>query len=76
MNDLTPMFILFMMMNKNGFNNVKNAIEAADNFTSRISSMSNMFSMLPKISGMMNSTQQTNENYVDTLKNISNLFSQ
>ncbi len=66
------------MTNKNGFNSIKNAIEAADGFSSKISNMSNMFSMLPKLTGMFNSinSQPNNatENYIDTLKNFSDIL--
>ena len=76
MNDITPILILLLMTNKNGFNSIKNAIEAADGFSSKISSMSNMFSMLPKITGMFNnsSTNDASENYIDTLKNFSDIL--
>ncbi len=73
-NDLTPMFILFLLTNKNGFNSIKNAIEAADNFSSKINNMSNLFSMLPNLTGLFNnisSQGSSSESYIDTLKNFS-----
>ena len=78
MNDFTPMMILLLLTNKNGFNSIKNAIEAADGFSSKISNMTNMFSMLPKLTGMLNQTSSGNEssamNYVDTLKNLQDIL--
>lgn len=76
MNDITPILILLLMTNKNGFNSIKNAIEAADSFSAKINSMSNMFSMLPKLSGMFNNSGLTenSENYIDTLKNFSDIL--
>ena len=76
-NDMTPMLILLLLTNRNGFNNIKNAIEVADGFSSKISNMTNMFSMLPKLTGMFNAvnTQSNNENnYVDTLKNFADIL--
>lgn len=77
MNNMTPLLIMLLLTNKNGFNNIKNAIEAADGFSTKINSMTNMFSMLPKLTGMFNAVNQQNNienNYVDTLKNISDIF--
>ncbi len=79
MTDLTPLLFIMALTNKNGFKNIKNAIEAADGFTSKINNMSNMMTMLPKFTGLLNNanmfnqtgtTQEQNENYVDTLKDI------
>ena len=78
MNDLTPLIFILALTNKNGFKNIKNAFEAADGFTTKISNMTSMMSMLPKMTGLLNNfnpkTQQNsnpiNENYVDTLKDI------
>ena len=40
--------------------------------------MTNMFSMLPKLTGMLNQTSSGNEssamNYVDTLKNLQDIL--
>lgn len=77
MNNMTPLLIMLLLTNKNGFNNIKNAIEAADGFSTKINSMTNMFSMLPKLTGMFNAVNQQNNienDYVDTLKNISDIF--
>lgn len=77
MNDITPLLILLLMTNKKGFNSIKNAIEAADGFSAKINSMSNMFSMLPKLTGMfnsMNASSENSENYIDTLKNFSDIL--
>ncbi len=77
MNNMTPLLIMLLLTNKNGFNNIKNAIEAADGFSTKINSMTNMFSMLPKLTGMFNAVNPQNNienNYVDTLKNISDIF--
>lgn len=79
MTDLTPLLFIMALMNKKGFNNIKTAIEAADGFTSKINNMSNMMSMLPKVTGLLNNVNMfnqesasstANENYVDTLKDI------
>ncbi len=78
MTDLTPLIFILALTNKNGFKNIKNAFEAADGFTTKISNMTNIMSMLPKMTGLLNnfnqSTEQSgnpiNENYVDTLKDI------
>ncbi len=78
MTDLTPLIFILALTNKNGFKNIKNAFEAADGFTTKINNMTNMMSMLPKMTGLLNNfnqgTQQgsnpINENYVDTLKDI------
>lgn len=71
MNDFSVLMILFALMNKNGFNSIKNAIKAADNFSSQIGNISNIMNMLPMLNGVMNTQKTGNEtNYVDTLKDI------
>lgn len=79
MTDITPLLFIMALTNKNGFNNIKTAIEAADGFTTKINNMSNMMSMLPKFTGLLNNANmfnqesasaETNETYVDTLKDI------
>lgn len=78
MNDLTPLLLLFAITNKKGFNNIKNAIEAADGFNSKLSNITNMFSMIPNLGGLLNqhnTHQESEQNYIDTLKNISDILS-
>ncbi len=78
MNDLTPLFLLFAVTNKNGFNSIKNAIEAADGFNSKINNISNIFTMLPKLTGIFNTQAESipsEKSYVDTLKSISEILS-
>ena len=78
MNDLTPLFLLFAVMNKKGFNSIKNAIEAADGFNSKINSISNIFTMLPNLSGILSSSSESGpseKNYIDTLKSINEILS-
>ena len=78
MNDLTPLIFILALTNKNGFKNIKNAFEAADGFTTKISNMTSMISMLPKMTGLLNNFNQSNEEisspinetYIDTLKDI------
>ncbi len=71
MNDFSILMILFALMNKNGFNSIKNAIKAADSFSSQICNISNIMNMLPMLNGVMNSQKAGSEtNYVDTLKDI------
>lgn len=78
MTDLTPLIFILALTNKNGFKNIKNAFDAADGFTTKISNMTNMMSMLPKMTGLLNNFNQAadqnnnsiNENYIDTLKDI------
>lgn len=78
LNDLTPLIFILALTNKNGFKNIKNAFEAADGFTTKINNMTNMMSMLPKMTGLLNNFSQVtaqesnpiNENYIDTLKDI------
>ncbi|MBE7092432.1 MAG: hypothetical protein E7365_04560 [Clostridiales bacterium] len=78
MTDLTPLIFILALTNKNGFNSIKNAFEAADGFTTKINNITNMMSMLPNFTGLLNninnfsgqSSPQTSENYVDTLKDI------
>ncbi len=78
LNDLTPLILILALTNKNGFKNIKNAFEAADGFTTKINNMSNIMTMLPKFTGMLNNTNifsqqdtnKQNDNYVDTLKDI------
>ncbi len=75
MNDLMPMLLMISLTNKKSFNNIKNAIEAADGFTSKINNMTSMMSMLPKLTSVLNNTGVLNQSpessaYTDTLKDI------
>lgn len=74
MNNLTSMLLMLSLMNKNGFNSIKNAIEAADGFNSKISTFKNMMSVLPTINNMLNTKEALNnnesDNYTDTLKDV------
>ncbi len=67
MNNLTPLIILLAITNKNGFNNIKNAIEAADSFANKIGSLTSIMNFLPNIAGLLNNGSQNN--------NLANLFS-
>ena len=78
MNNLTSMLLMLSLMNKNGFNSIKNAIEAADGFNSKINSISNIFTMLPNLSGILSSSSESGpseKNYIDTLKSINEILS-
>ena len=71
MNDFSVLMIFFAMMNKNGFNSIKNAVKAADNFSSQIGSITNIMNMLPLLNITANGQKPCKEvNYVDTLKDI------
>ena len=68
------MLLMLSLMNKNGFNSIKNAIETADGFTSKINNFKNMMSVLPTISSVLNTKECSNNNengsYTDTLKDV------
>ena len=69
--DPSVLIMLLAFTNQQGFNNIKNAIYTADNFTNKINSLTTVFNMLPQINGMMNSNSSTPEReYVDTLKDV------
>ena len=82
MNDLMPLLMIMALTNKKGFNSIKNAIEAADSFHTKISHFGNIFSMLPSLMNGMNAlgnaasppsggnTQNTTNQYIDTLKDV------
>lgn len=54
MNDWMPLLLIMAMTNKKGFNSIKNAIEAADNFQTKFNNFGNIFSMLPNLMGGLN----------------------
>lgn len=72
MNNFLPFLLLMSLMNNDGLSSIKSMIDKADDFTKRISSMSNMFTMLPgvmnTINSMNNAPQQSMQSYVDTLQ--------
>ena len=82
MNDLMPLLMIMALTNKKGFNSIKNSIEAADSFNSKISNFGNIFSMLPSLMNGMTALGNTaappsqgaqNNNtsqYIDTLKDV------
>ena len=82
MNDLTPMLMILMLTNKSGFNSIKNAIEAVDGISSRISGMSQLMSVLPTLSSLMSTSGEAHRaadtehsdtpavSYIDTLKDL------
>jgi len=72
MNDLTPLLVLFALSNKDGFNTVKQAIEAADGFSQKIGNIKNIMSLLPSVNSIISgiSSNDNQEQYIDTLKDI------
>lgn len=69
MNDFSVLMVLFALMNKNGFNSIKNAVKAADNFSSQIGNISSIMNMLPMLNNV-SGEKKSETNYVDTLKDI------
>ncbi len=55
MPDISTLLILLTLTNKNGFNSIKHAIEAADNFSNKIQSISNIMNVLPSLSSLFSS---------------------
>lgn len=81
MNDFGTVMILFALLNKNGFNSIKNAVKTAEKFSTQISNLTNIMSVLPSLGNMIpskenpdNAPQQKGEEYVDTLKDILSLL--
>ena len=66
MPDISTLLILLTLTNKNGFNSIKHAIEAADNFSNRIQSISNIMNVLPSLSSLFSSN---NGNALSSLLN-------
>ena len=76
------MLMILMLTNKSGFNSIKNAIEAVDGISSRISGMSQLMSVLPTLSSLMSTSSETHRaaegehsdtpdvSYIDTLKDL------
>ncbi len=81
MNDFGTVMILFALLNKNGFNSIKNAVKTAEKFSTQISNLTDIMSVLPSLGNMMPNRENTNtpsqqngSEYVDTLKDILTLL--
>ena len=76
------MLMILMLTNKSGFNSIKNAIEAVDGISNRISGMSQLMSALPTLSSLMSTSGEVHRaadtehsdthavSYIDTLKDL------
>lgn len=76
--NFSNLLVLYALMNTQGFNSLKNAVNQASNFSSQINQLTNMLSVMP---ALMNTNQGNqacgcpDNKYVDTLKDFINEFS-
>lgn len=76
--NFSNLLVLYALMNSQGFNSLKNAVNQASNFSSQINQLTNMLSVMP---ALMNTNQGSqacgcpDNRYIDTLKDFINEFS-
>ncbi len=72
MNDITVIIVLFALMNKNGFSQLKSAIKTVESISSGLGNISGIVNMLPAMQNIMSNMNKSENSadYIDTLKDV------